>query len=570
MQNETVENNSLYSLQTREDVASLLGISLEKLNYYTKEASYWQKYKIFQIQKKNGSFRRITAPRYELKKLQDKLKSKLELIYSNSSPKTTNSYSSVHGFIKGKSIKTNAECHLKQNYVVNLDLQKFFPSINFGRVRGLFIAAPYHLGPKAATAIAQLCCHNNELPQGAPTSPIIANMICAKMDYQIRKLASQNHCKYTRYADDITISTRKNRPQKDLFFIKHNLLELGEKLKNIITENGFEINPAKTRFASKNSRQEVTGLTVNEKLNISRKYILQIRAMIHALQKHGEASAEKHFNDKWDRKDRCTKQPVCFRKVLLGKLEFIRSVKGENDLVYIKYRNRFAKLCPDVVTPKSLTAIQTRNEVTLYMEGPTDVIHLQNALSNSHKKGKHTHLHIYFDQQRSCSGDTPLLDLCKTIASDSHKKPQIFVFDHDNPKIYNKLSNSHNPQHNVFAFSLPKPPHITDEHYSIEFFYTRKIIKQKDQHGRCLFVSDEFDKKTHRHKIDTTLNYAGTIHPNKICIIDKNVFNEKNKNVALSKTEFAENIANGKNNFETIDTSAFDMIFDKILELVKK
>jgi len=162
------------SLKTPRELAFLLVIKYEKLNYliYKKETS--AKYRSFYLNKKSGGHRRIDTPIGPLKIVQRKLNDILQLIYT---PKP-----SVHGFIFDRNIVTNSQAHIRKPVILNLDLKDFFPSINFGRVRGMFMGYPYKLPPKIATFIAQICCHNNQLPQGAPTSPIISNMICSKLD----------------------------------------------------------------------------------------------------------------------------------------------------------------------------------------------------------------------------------------------------------------------------------------------------------------------------------------------------------------------------------------------------
>jgi RNA-directed DNA polymerase len=182
--------------------------------------------------------------------------------------------------VVGKNIVDNAQRHKKKRWVLNIDLDNFFPSINFGRVRGMFLKKPFYVPESVATLLAQICCYGNNLPQGAPTSPIISNMICAKMDSELQDLAWTCRCFYTRYADDITFST--TLPDFPVQIAKvHSLLdiELGKELKGIIESNGFNINPNKTRAFSYKQRQEVTGLTVNKRPNVRRKYIMQVRAI---------------------------------------------------------------------------------------------------------------------------------------------------------------------------------------------------------------------------------------------------------------------------------------------------
>ena len=170
-------------------------------------------YKSFSIPKKNGMERLIHAPVNELKKVQNDIKEILEEIYNP--PKA------VQAFITKKQpdsksfpgIKKNASLHIKQRSVLNIDLKDFFPSITFPRVVGLFKAPPFNFSKESALKAGRILTLPNDsetpncLPQGAPTSPVISNMICYKMDRQLMKLAQEHKCTYSRYADDITLSS---------------------------------------------------------------------------------------------------------------------------------------------------------------------------------------------------------------------------------------------------------------------------------------------------------------------------------------------------------------------------
>ena len=115
----------------------------------------------------------------------------------------------AHGFVLDKNVATNAKGHVKKKYVFNIDLENFFDQIHFGRVRGMLMKPPYNLGEEAALVISQIACYKGKLPQGAPTSPILTNMVCAPLDTQLTKLAKKYNLQYSRYADDITFSTYK-------------------------------------------------------------------------------------------------------------------------------------------------------------------------------------------------------------------------------------------------------------------------------------------------------------------------------------------------------------------------
>jgi len=205
---------------------------------------------------------------------------------------------------------------------------------------------PYNLPASVATVLAQICCFNNHLPQGAPTSPIISNMICAKMDSELQDLAWNTRCFYTRYADDITFSTTLSEFPVPIAKV-HSLLdvEIGEELEKVITSNGFSINSNKTRVFSRKQRQEVTGLTVNKFPNIRKKYLAQIRAMLHAWDKYGLQAAESEYLSRYNNKHRNPDNEFpSFRKVVKGKIEYLGMVRGRNHSGYIKFKDKYRQL----------------------------------------------------------------------------------------------------------------------------------------------------------------------------------------------------------------------------------
>lgn len=199
------------NLQSIQDISGLLEVKIEDINYYLYRPRI-ERYRQFTVRKRNGGVRTLAEPIIGLKIIQQKLNQVLQVVFKLRS--------SVHGFVKERSIATNAQIHEGQRIILNIDLEDFFPSINFGRVRGMFMAAPYNLPPEVATVFAQICCFENQLPQGAPTSPIISNMICSRMDSELQRLARRRRCIYSRYADDITFSTSEKN------FRQHWLLKL--------------------------------------------------------------------------------------------------------------------------------------------------------------------------------------------------------------------------------------------------------------------------------------------------------------------------------------------------------
>lgn len=328
-------------LNTSQDIAQLLEISNSDLSWHIYRRPPSDRYELFTIPKKSGGLREINAPIGGLKLIQWKLNQVLQAVYQ---PKP-----SVFGFVAGRNIVKNADLHKGQKHVLNLDLQDFFPSIHFGRVMGLFIAPPYERPRDVAKVLAQICCHNTRLPQGAPTSPVVSNMICRKMDSQLQRLASQSRCWYSRYADDLTFSTSLSRFPRAL--AEHHpgtgsargIIEIGAKLEQVISNNGFSINTNKVRLHLETFRQEVTGLTVNVKPNVRRNYFRQIRAMLHAWEKFGPDAAERDFLSIYDvGKHRGPfHQSPSYRRVVRGRIEFLGMVRGHDDGLYLKLLGKF-------------------------------------------------------------------------------------------------------------------------------------------------------------------------------------------------------------------------------------
>jgi RNA-directed DNA polymerase len=264
-------------IKTRNDLADLLNIPRKKLTYILYVKGVDNLYKSFDIPKKNGGHRHICAPEKNLKFIQRSIAE----ILSNYQKKTCEKYNInpniSHAFQKGKSFITNAQIHKNKRYVINIDLENFFDSFHFGRVRGYFFKnRNFQLPLEIATILAQLTCYHGRLPQGSPSSPVITNLICNILDIRIYKLAKKYKLNYTRYVDDLTFSTN----DKNFYKVKK---EFFQKLEKEITRAGFSINQNKTQIQYRNSRQEVTGIVVNKKLHVNKDYYKKTRAMAHQL-----------------------------------------------------------------------------------------------------------------------------------------------------------------------------------------------------------------------------------------------------------------------------------------------
>jgi RNA-directed DNA polymerase len=341
-------------LKEAKDVAELLEVPHHILKYHADVTRFPkdERYQDFLIPKKSGKPRIISAPRTRLKILQRKLS---QVLYSIYEPKA-----GVQGFVTGRSIVTNANKHTHKRYVFNIDLKDFFHSIHFGRVKGIFMSPPYNLPQEVAVVLANICCYQQRLPQGAPTSPIVSNMVCARMDSELRKLAQDFKCTYyTRYADDITFSTTLSKFPEDLAFVEtvegSDRLVVGNRLRSVIESNGFQINESKVRLQHKSQHQEVTGLTVNKLPNVKRSFVRKISSMLHIWDKFGLESASKKYDKRYTQeldslKDSGYSPPsfkgvASFKDVLRGKINFLGMVKGKDNPTYITYLTWFRELC---------------------------------------------------------------------------------------------------------------------------------------------------------------------------------------------------------------------------------
>ena len=283
--------SNLQSASSLRDLAHLLQVKPAKLSYMLYKLPPEAKYQTFEIPKTNGGTRTITAPTDALKVVQQRVSILLQDCLDEINKERKRKDRIAHGFKRKRSIVTNAKQHRHRRHVFHIDLSDFFPSINFGRVRGYFIRNnQFELHDRVATVIAQIACHDNVLPQGSPCSPVISNLIAHVLDIHLVRLCSRVGCTYSRYADDLTFSTNKKAFPPEIAAAidddPHRWMP-GAELQRVVARSGFKINPAKTRMEYRTARQAVTGLVVNQRINVRREYRHTVRAMVHQLLKTG-------------------------------------------------------------------------------------------------------------------------------------------------------------------------------------------------------------------------------------------------------------------------------------------
>lgn len=267
--------------RSEEELAAALGLSVKQLRHLSihrarEQVSHWVQ---FSIPKRTGGERLIHAPKKRLKRvlrtLHAQLTSKLRV------------HDAAHGFIPKRSVATNARPHAKQAVVVKLDLAEFFPSVTYGRVRGLLLASGY--GYPVAATLAALVTTSERQPveiegkrwlvpvgprvcaQGAPTSPALCNALVRRMDARLSGLARVHGFAFTRYADDLTFSGPDASKVDRLI----------ERATRIVATEGFRIRGKKTRVMRQGSAQRSCGVTVNDVVGLSRKERRKVRAALH-------------------------------------------------------------------------------------------------------------------------------------------------------------------------------------------------------------------------------------------------------------------------------------------------
>ncbi len=244
-------------------------------------------YVSFTVPKKSGGTRTLSAPHRKLAAAQEWIFENIISRLSYPEP--------AHGFIPGRSTLTNAQPHCGKAVVLNMDLEGFFPSIGFLRVRSVFHRLGY--SPAVATILALLCteCPRQQvvydgkpyhvaigprgLPQGACTSPGLSNQVARRLDKRLGGLAIKLGLTYTRYADDLSFSGNEE--------LESHIGYLLARVRHIAQEEGFAVNEKKSRVLRRNAMQRVTGLVVNDRPGVARKQVRRLRAILHRARTEG-------------------------------------------------------------------------------------------------------------------------------------------------------------------------------------------------------------------------------------------------------------------------------------------
>ena len=289
---EALAERGLPVLSTPADVARALELPVPRLRWlcFHSEAAEQTHYVTFQVPKRSGGMRTLSAPHASLATAQQWILRQILDRLPIEEP--------ANGFVRGRSTVTNASRHVGRDVLVNLDLSDFFPTITFRRVRGVFERIGY--SPAVATVLALLCTESprrdvefdgrryrvalgeRALPQGACTSPALSNQVARKLDRRLAGMSRKMGWVYTRYADDLSFS---GPPEA-----RRDVGKLMARVRHVVADEGFAVNPKKGRVERAGGRMEVTGIVVNEKLSVPREEVRRLRAILHQARKTGLAA----------------------------------------------------------------------------------------------------------------------------------------------------------------------------------------------------------------------------------------------------------------------------------------
>ncbi len=285
-----LKENQMPVIETDKELAAFLQIDYKTLRYlvYHRDVVTFDNYYRFDIPKKSGGTRHIAAPKTQLKTAQRQI---LEQILQKVEVSDLS-----HGFIKSRSVLTSAKTHnTSPDLLINIDLENFFPTITFERVRGVYQSFGY--SGYIASLLAMICTYcermpleikgkikyiktsDRILPQGSPASPMITNIICKTLDKRINGLCQKLGITYTRYADDMSFSYTGNTDDFDIG-------DFLNSVNKIIEAEGFHMKKEKTHILRKNNRQYITGIVINnEEIGVPKKWVKILKASIHNAQK---------------------------------------------------------------------------------------------------------------------------------------------------------------------------------------------------------------------------------------------------------------------------------------------
>lgn len=491
--------NEFLSIKTVDDFCDLIGIS----RFYL-VGLFYSNYNEFYI-KRRKKIRKIQQPEESLMEIQKIISKFLNAIYFDLIQKgeIKNSF----GFIKSydneinKSIVTNAVNHVRKEIVGNIDIKDFFITINVKMVESIFKKAPFNFNDELAYYLTYLLTWQGKLPVGAPTSPILSNFIMSELD---KTLSEIQNLTYSRYADDLTFSSNNLT-----------LTEFKGKIEDIIKiieKQGFTINENKTSIKTKSEKQIVTGIIVNTKPNVDRRYIRTLRAIFHSIKKYGYTktvdeyikkykddfyfSLRGYFMKKYNLSvsqcflDEFTPNKYYyFKKSILSKIFHIQYIKGKDDIIFIKYLDKFNDIInqnkyefeEQPVLPKDNNFVYVTNATARSIVYYAYIFLKESGYSNTEIKNYNN---AFLDFNNKLSFEKMLLSFQEQSAyfislysyMTQNKRFDIFVQKLEERKILNQIFN--------FEQNVTGVMHKFNRKIYHSSFYCNKIINDYNENGK--------------------------------------------------------------------------------------
>lgn len=558
---------TLQKIKTINELAHVLGVEPKVLTWVAFKFPDAARYSTFKIPKASGGVRTISKPAKPLAHIQSRLANLLTNCLGEIERAHNETRPVSHAFREDRSIYSNARTHQRKRFVFNVDIEDFFPSIHMGRVAGFFEKSrDFELNSDIARIIAGLVCAKGVsgtfLPQGSPSSPIVSNIIARPLDLRLRQIARRRKCRYSRYADDITFSTNALNFPSEIALPKSDAPStwiVGDRLKIAIESAGFSINSSKTRMQRRGSRQVVTGLVVNEKLNLERTTYKALRAATERL----------------IRTDSCDPSHMTLKSVegRSGKA-LLNTIEGKLNHLYQTRRqakvpkaSAFELTGPDLLYSRFLyyRRFFSLDRPLIVTEGPTDIIYLKLALINRIQaatgvKTAVPDLPVSFlritDKVRHLIGLGDGSDLQKKVMEiyvdrmrsvGSRLAPHPVIFLGDNDDGANALMGAVRKRN--------KPPKKTDlrkvpfMHFALNLY----VALTPELSGKSSTIEDFLDPKCLQEKLG-----GKTFSPKKGKLDDT---------LHFGKVWLAERVV--KANADKYDFSGFDPILDRIDEIIR-
>lgn len=540
-------------ITTRPELAAWLHLSDRKLRFILYVLTPGQRYRQFDIPKRHGGKRTIFAPSKALMRLQRHLQ---EVIAHIAQPAPV-----AHGFVRGKSVLDHAAAHRNRRWVLCVDLKDFFPAIKFWRVRGMFMAAPFSFNEEVATCLAQICTHEQMLAQGAPTSPAISNVICRELDRRVRELCRRLRCTYTRYADDLCISSNIKEVPDALATQAGDIWAVGEALTQVIQECGFVVNPDKTKLKTRRDQQMVTGLVVNKKVAMPRSWRRQLRVMLHLRQKYGEEKAMSIVKT-WAWHGVRRKKEKTIDAVIRGKAAFAAHVEKDREMSFT--RSIFYSY------PKGRELIPRpyrRYPFRVLTEGVTDVDHFKAAHRRLASNGRYDDLAPSFPEL-TIKGSKALIHELDLIARSAPGELTIGVIDADEPDVLQQQKLEPGQFKHMggasYLLCLGAPPWVSGA-FCVEDLYTWDQASMFAD-GRRLFKWSEFQAGG---MTTDGLYRVVENRKNSIYVTGRVERVTDGFSALLSKQRFAQMVVNQDAPFEQMDFHGFSGTFEAFRKVIE-